>query len=75
MILIAAMFSLRPVRSGGAAQLLLFAVVAGFLLYVLSEISTALGESGVVPVALAAWAPAVVATLAAVTGLLHLEEG
>jgi lipopolysaccharide export system permease protein len=75
MVLIAAMFSLRPVRSGGGAKLFLFAIVAGFLLYVLSEVSTALGESGVVPVALAAWAPAVIASLVAVTGLLHLEEG
>ncbi|MGE0410194.1 MAG: LPS export ABC transporter permease LptG [Amphiplicatus sp.] len=75
MVLIAAMFSLRPVRSGAVIQLFLLAVVAGFLLYMLSEISTALGESGTAPVTLAAWAPAVIATLAAVTGLLHLEEG
>lgn len=75
MVLIAAMFSLRPVRSGGALKLLLFAVAAGFLLYVISELATALGESGIAPVALAAWAPAIAVTLAAITGLLHLEEG
>lgn len=75
MVLIAAMFSLRPVRSGGALKLLLFAVGAGFALYVLSEVSTALGESGIAPIALAAWAPAVAVALGAITGLLHLEEG
>lgn len=75
MVLIAAMFSLRPIRQGGGLQLLLLAVGTGFILYVLAEISAALGESGVAPVALAAWTPAVAATLAAISGLLHLEEG
>jgi lipopolysaccharide export system permease protein len=74
-VLIAAMFSLRPVRSGGALKLLLLAIGAGFLLYVISEVSEAFGESGIAPVALAAWAPAIAVTLAAITGLLHLEEG
>lgn len=75
MVLIAAMFSLRPVRSGGAFRLFLVAVAAGFLLYVVSEIATAMGESGVVPIALSAWAPAIIATLIALSGLLHFEEG
>lgn len=75
MVLIAAAFSLRPVRSGGALELLIFSIGAGFLLYILSEISTAFGESGIAPVALAAWAPALIATLAAITALLHLEDG
>jgi len=75
MVLIAAAFSMRPTRAGGAMQLLVFSIGAGFLLYILSEISTALGMSGIVPVALAAWTPALVATLVAVTGLLHLEDG
>lgn len=75
MVLIAAMFSLRPVRSGGGLTLFLFAVGAGFSLYIISEIATALGESGIAPVALAAWTPAVTATLAAISGLLYLEDG
>lgn len=75
MVLIAAAFSLRPMRMGGALPLLLFSLGAGFSLYILSEISAALGESGIAPVALAAWTPAVIAALAAVTALLHLEDG
>ena len=75
MVLIAAIFSLRPMRSGGAGKLLLYSIGAGFGLYILSEISTALGESGVAPVALAAWTPALVASLAAVTSLLQFEDG
>lgn len=74
MVLIAAMFSLRPVREGRGFKLFLYAVGCGFLLYIVSEVSTALGESGAAPVALAAWAPAVVAALVAVSGLLYIEE-
>jgi lipopolysaccharide export system permease protein len=75
MVLIAAAFSLRPTRLGGTLQLVAASVGAGFLLYILSEISTALGESELAPAALAAWTPAVVATLAAITALLHMEDG
>jgi len=75
MVLIAAAFSMRPTRSSGVLQLIALSIAAGFLLYLLSEISSAFGESELAPVAMAAWAPAVVATLAALTALLHLEDG
>ncbi len=75
MVLIAAAFSMRPTRSGGSLRLAAISILAGFILYILSEISTALGESGFVPVALAAWTPAIVASLFAITTLLHLEDG
>jgi len=75
MVLIAAIFSLRPMRSGGTGKLLLFSIGAGFLLYILAELSTALGESGTAPVALAAWTPALVAALVAISSLLQFEDG
>lgn len=75
MVLIAAIFSLRPTRAGGAGRLLAYSIGTGFLLYVVSEVSVAIGESGVAPVALAAWTPAIVATLIAIAGLMHFEEG
>lgn len=75
MILIAAAFSLRPMRMGGAFGLVLASVGAGVALYFLSEISTALGEASVTPAALAAWTPAIIASIAAITALLHLEDG
>lgn len=75
MVLIAAAFSMRPARSGGAMKLAILSVFAGFGLYILAEISTAMGESGLAPEALAAWIPALVASLAAVTALLHFEDG
>ena len=75
MVLIAALFSFSPIRAGGGFQLALIAVGAGFGLYLLSEIATALGESGAVPALIAAWTPALVATTIAISGLLHLEDG
>lgn len=74
MVLIAAIFSLGPVRAGGTPRLVLAAVVSGFFLYVLSEVSTALGESGIAPAPLAAWTPALVATIVAVSLLIRHEE-
>lgn len=75
MVLIAAIFSLRPIRSGGTFMLIILAVISGFSLYVFSEISTALGESGAVPVALSAWTPAIVVSIFAITRLLQVEDG
>ncbi len=75
MVLIAAAFSMRPARSGGALGLAVLSILAGFALFIISEISTALGESGFAPAALAAWIPAIVASLFATTVLLHLEDG
>lgn len=75
MTLIAALFSFRPARSGGGLQLLSLAIGVGFILYFLSEIARAMGESGAAPPFLAGWTPALIATIAAVTGLLHIEDG
>lgn len=74
MVLIAAIFTLGPARAGGLPRLVLSAVGGGFLLYILSELSTAIGESGTVPAALAAWTPALVATIIAVSLLMRHEE-
>ena len=75
MVLIAATFSMRPIRQGGMLRLVLVSIGAGFFLYIATAVSTALGESGTVSLIMAAWAPAVIATLLAVTGILHLEDG
>ncbi len=75
MVLIAAIFSMKPMRSGGTGKLLLWSIGAGFSLYILSELATALGETETAPVALAAWPPAIDATIVAVSALLQYEEG
>lgn len=75
MVLVAATFSLRMQRRGGAVMLLVSGVAAGFLLYFLSDIVFALGLSAKIPVLLAAWTPAGVSMIFGVSMLLHLEDG
>ena len=74
MVLIAAIFSVGPMRGNGAGRLVAAAIGVGFALYILSELSSAVGESGGAPAALAAWAPALIGILLAVTALLRFEE-
>lgn len=75
MVLIAATVSLGLARSGQVGRMILGGVTAGFVLYVVTEIARDLGSEGLVPAALAAWAPGVVATLLGVTSLLYREDG
>jgi lipopolysaccharide export system permease protein len=75
MVLLAATFSLRPVRRGGAGLAVVSGVATGFLLYFASDVVSALGVSARVPVVLAAWSPAVVSCLLGTAMLFHLEDG
>ncbi len=75
MVLVAATFSLRMQRRGGAAMMIVSGVVAGFLLYFLSDIVFALGLSAKIPVLLAAWTPPGVSMIFGASMLLHLEDG
>lgn len=74
-VLLAASFSLRPQRRGRVGLVILGGVLTGFLLYFISNFVFALGLSGKIPVILAAWTPAGVATLLGIATLLHLEDG
>lgn len=75
MVLIAACVSLRVSRMGGIGRLILGGILAGFVLYVLSELGKDLGGAGIVPPFIAAWAPGVFGVLMGITILLHLEDG
>jgi len=75
MALLAAGFSMRHSRQGGAATAIVAGVAAGFALYVLDRITGEFGEAGSLPVWLAAWAPTATGLLLALALLLHLEEG
>ena len=75
MVLLAATFSLRPARRGGAGIAVVCGVATGFLLYFLSDVVSALGVSARVPVVLAAWSPAAVSCLLGTAMLFHLEDG
>ena len=75
MVFMAASFSLRLARLGGVPQLVLAAVLSGFGVYFLGEMTRALGQSGILPTPLAALAPAAAATLLGMTLLFHEEDG
>ena len=75
MVLVAAGFTMRHARFGKTGTLVLFAVLSGFAIFFLRNFAQVLGENGQIPVALAAWAPPVVATMLALGLLLHLEDG
>src|SRR6202040_3154247 len=73
MVLVAATFSLRMQRRGGATLMIASGVIAGFLLYFLSDIVFALGLAAKIPVLLAAWTPTGVSMIFGASMLLHLE--
>jgi lipopolysaccharide export system permease protein len=75
MVLVAATFSLRMQRRGGAAMLIVSGVAASFLLYFVSDIVFALGLSAKIPILLAAWTPTAVSMIFGTSMLLHLEDG
>lgn len=76
MVLVAAVFSLRPnMRAGGVLMRIGGGVAAGFGIYFFNKIVYAFGLSATLPQGLAAWSPALVAGLIGVSGLLHLEDG
>ncbi|MFN4158383.1 MAG: LPS export ABC transporter permease LptG [Gemmobacter sp.] len=75
MVLLAAGFTMRHARSGRTGQMVLMAILGGFALFFLRNFAQVLGESGQIPVALAAWSPPVAAVLMALGLLLHLEDG
>jgi len=75
MVFMAASFAMRLARLGGLPQLILAAVLSGFGVYFLGDVTRALGQSGILPTPLAAIAPAAAATLFGMTLLFHEEDG
>ena len=75
MVFMAASFSLRLARLGGMSRVILYSALAGFGVYFFSDVTKALGDSGIVPVALAASAPAMAAILLGMTLVFHQEDG
>ena len=75
MVLIAASFSLRMPRRGQTTVMIIGGIFAGFLLYFLSDVVTALGISSRIPIVMAAWTPPVAVVLLGIAFLLHQEDG
>jgi len=75
MVLLAAAFSLRFFRFGGIAKMVGGGVAAGFMLYVATKFVGDLGGAGLLSAPVAAWSPAVVASMLGTLALLHQEDG
>jgi lipopolysaccharide export system permease protein len=75
MVFMAASFSLHMSRFGGLLRVILNSALAGFGVYLFANIATALGDTGILPVALAASAPAAVSILLGMTLVFHQEDG
>lgn len=75
MTLIAAIVSLKFVRFGQSLAVILGGILAGFVLYVVSELIQAFANAGTVSPVVAAWIPVVVASALGTTVLLHKEDG
>ncbi len=75
MVFMAASFSLRVGRSGGLVRVILISALSGFGVYFFSDLTRALGQSGILPIALAATAPAAAAILIGMTLVFHQEDG
>jgi len=75
MILVAAVFSLRLPRRGGVTLLIVAGVITGFVVHFLTNLVYAFGQSGEIPVILAAWAPSLIALMVGGGLLLHFEDG
>lgn len=73
-ILLAFPFTLRIHRRGGVTRSLLLGLLLGFALFVLTDLSKALGLGGRLPPMLAAWAPVLFFTGIGGFLLLHLAD-
>ena len=75
MVLVGAGFTMRHTRFGQTGLMVLLALVSGIAIFFIRNFAQVLGESGQIPVLLAAWTPPVAAALLSVSLLLHLEDG
>lgn len=75
MVLVGAGFTMRHTRFGQTGLMVLLALISGIAIFFIRNFAQVLGESGQIPVLLAAWTPPVAAALLSVSLLLHLEDG
>lgn len=75
MVLIAAVFALRPnSRGGGVLYLIVGGIASGFVVYFLSQVIYAFGINSYIPAVLAVWAPSLIILMVSVSVLLQIED-
>jgi len=75
MVLLGAVFAVRPSRFGQTGVMALMAVLSGFMLFALKNVAESLGQAQEVPIMLAAWATPAAIALIALSMILHFEDG
>jgi lipopolysaccharide export system permease protein len=75
MVMLAAGFTMRHTRFGSTGTMVLGAVLSGFAIFFLRNFAQVLGDSGQIPVLLAAWFPPLATVLLSLGLLLHMEDG
>lgn len=75
MVFFAAAFSLRLPRKGKTGFLIAGGILAGFTIRFISELVSAMGLAGTIPLVFAAWAPVLISILLGAGLMLHLEDG
>jgi lipopolysaccharide export system permease protein len=75
MVFMAASFSLRLSREGGIAKMILFSAACGFGVYFFSDMTRVMGQSGALPILLAASAPAIASIFIGMTLVFNQEDG
>jgi lipopolysaccharide export system permease protein len=75
MVLIAAVFSLQLPRHSKTSLLITACIITGFIIYFMTDIISALGLSGKLPIIVSAWVPVMLTLLAGVAPILHYEDG
>ncbi|SLN11139.1 Lipopolysaccharide export system permease protein LptG [Pseudoruegeria aquimaris] len=75
MVLIGAAFTMRHTRFGRTGIMVLAAILMGFGLFFIRNFAQVLGESGQIPIGVAAWTPPVAGICLALGLILHLEDG
>jgi len=75
MVLTGAAFTMRHTRFGRTGLMVLMAVLMGFGLFFMRSFAQVLGETGSIPVLVAAWAPPVAGICLTLAVLLHQEDG
>jgi len=75
MTLIAAAVSIRFSRAGQSSVAAVAGIAAGLVFYIVSTVSAASGNAGVLPPVAAAWLPVIAAACLSVVSLLHTEDG
>ena len=73
--LLSVAFALRHTRSGGVIRLIITGLGVGFALFFLRDFMRALANADNVPIAFAAWTPALLATMIGASILLYSEDG